>query len=260
LLSIVRHINFVGDRLVDHTTRPAFESWVRRTLRPVVASTGWDPSPHETPSRQTIRADVLYTLGYAARDPEVLSEARRRVDRFLTTGTPLDPGLAGTLLQLAAINGDARLYEQYAARVTGSGSRGERINFRDALSYFTAPDLQRRVPICTSADVRPQDAPDHRRAHATSVVRGRGLKHEAELAGAPAVSWNISGLPQIVGSTQSFCDTASRDDVEQFLGEHGVRVRNAPRGGRWKSWIAASPRRTSREESVGVSASRTRPA
>jgi aminopeptidase N len=225
VLSVVRHINFVSDRLLDEAARPAFESWVRRTLRPVLAGIGWNTSPQEATVRQELRSAVLYTLGYAGRDPEVLAEARRRVDRFLETSAALDPTTAGTLLQLAAIDGDASLYEQYVGRLAGSSSR-EQIDFRNALAYFTDPVLQRRVlAYATSAEVRSQDAPDiivelMQRPWSSRAAWEHVKQNWSALQQSLGV---FQGLPQIVRSTQFFCDTASRDDVERFLADHAIR-------------------------------------
>ena len=41
-------INFISDRLVDDGQRPAFERWVRQTLRPALDALGWEPKPRET--------------------------------------------------------------------------------------------------------------------------------------------------------------------------------------------------------------------
>jgi hypothetical protein len=33
----------------------------------------------------------------------------------------------------------------------------------------------------------------------------------------------FQGLPQVVRSTQNFCDTAARNDVQQFLNQHPIQ-------------------------------------
>ena len=79
---------------------------------------------------------VIFTLGNAGRDPEVLREARRLADLHLTGDARLHPSIADTTLQLAAIEGDAELYERYFARMTDSSSAGETRQYRVALSFF----------------------------------------------------------------------------------------------------------------------------
>jgi aminopeptidase N len=219
-------INFISDRLLDESQRPAFERWVRRTLRPALAGLGWEPKSGDSPSRERLRSNVIYTLGYAGRDPEVRLEARRRVDAFLAGGPALDPGLAATLLHLAAIDGDASLYETYFARMTSEGSRDEQIRFRDSLTYFSNPALRKRtLDYATSADVRTQDAPDiigrlMARPWATSSAWEHIKASWTRLGQSLGV---FQGLPMIVGSTAVFCDPASRNDVDSFLKQNPIR-------------------------------------
>jgi len=226
ILSGTEHINFIADRLLDDRMRPAFERWVQRTLGPVLATLGWEPTAQENADRQRIRSAVLYTLGYAGRDAAVLAEARRRVDRYLADGAAIHPSLASTLLHLAAINGDAALYERYMAGMNGPGSQADQIRFRNSLAYFADPVLRKRtLEFATSADVRSQDAPDiiftlMARPWAAASTWDDLKSNWAALQTSLGV---FQGLPAVVGSTQNFCDPASRNDVERFLAEHAIR-------------------------------------
>jgi hypothetical protein len=95
LLSATARINFISDRLVSDAQRPAFERWVRQTLAPLAQRLGWSATRQENEDRRSIRSAVLYTLGSAGRDPDVLREARRRVELHLasaaSTGRPGTP-------------------------------------------------------------------------------------------------------------------------------------------------------------------------
>jgi puromycin-sensitive aminopeptidase len=218
-------INFISDRLVADAQRASFERWVRQTLGPAFANLGWEPKAEETPGRLKIRSNVIYTLGYAGRDPEILSEARRRADRHLANGAPLNPSLADTILNLAAINGDEELYGKYLARMMGEGSKDEQIRFRNSLSYFTDPALrQRTLDYATSGDVRTQDAPDilsalMARPWAAQSTWEHVKTNWTKLAKQLGV---FQGLPIIVGSTRFFCNTESRNDVEGFLKQNSI--------------------------------------
>ena len=214
-------MNFVADRLIDDAGRPALERWIRQTLRPTLANLGWEPGAAESAERQRIRSDVLYTLGYAGRDPEVLVEARRRANRYLA-GEGIHPSLSATILRLAAIQGDAALYDQYMARLA-AGNPADQARFRSALAYFLDPALRKRtLDYATSGAVRSQDAPsiisgmmarpwaahstwDHVKSNWTALERSLGM---------------FQGLPSIVSSTQNLCDAAARSDVERFFNEH----------------------------------------
>ena len=226
ILSATDHIDFIADRLLDDRTRPAFERWTQRTLGPVLATLGWEPTAQESSDRQRIRSAVLYTLGYAGRDAAVLAEARRRVDRSLAGTATIHPSLADTLVDLAAINGDAALYEGYLAQIGGPGSSADQARFRDSLAYFADPVLRKRtLEFATSAGVRSQDAPyiiaaQMARPWAAASTWDYVKSKWATLQTSLGV---FQGLPAVVGSTQHFCDPASRSDVERFLAQHAIR-------------------------------------
>ncbi len=225
ILSATGHIDFIANYLVDSTTRPAFDRWVRETLGPVLANVGWEPAPQENADRQRIRSEVLYTLGYAGRDPEVLAEARRRVDRYFAGAAPIHPSLATTILHLAAINGDAALYDRYVAGMKGPGSRADQIRFRDSLAYFADPILRKRtLDFVTSSGVRAQDAPD---IISALMARPWAIQSTWEHVKSnwPTLEKSLGvfqGLPSVIGSTQNFCDDASRSDVDRFLSQHVI--------------------------------------
>jgi aminopeptidase N len=221
-------ISFISDRLIEEGQRPLFEQWIRQTWQPILTQVGWEPLPKESPDRQQIRSAVLHILGYAGRDPEVLAEARRRAERYLAGGTPVDPNLADTIVRLAAIDGDSSLYGRYVAQMN-SRDQADQTRFRDSLAYFSDPNLSRRtLEYTTSGEVRTQDAPDIIAAlMARPWAAASTWEHVKR-------SWNtlervlgvFQGLPIVIGSTQHFCDMASRNDVERFLTEHPIRGTN----------------------------------
>ena len=219
------HINYISDHLIDAPQRPAFERWVRDTLSPLADRLGYAPAPRDSDERRAIRSNVLYTLGYAGRDPNVLKEARRRVDMQLGSAGAIDPSLATTFLDLAALNGDASLYDKYLARM-GRSNRGPQFQYREALSYFADPALQKRtLNLASSSEIRSQDMPRMiggllRRPpssqNAWQYVKDNWDSLEKSLG-------VFQGLPSIVSATGSFCDQPARDDLQRFFDAHRVR-------------------------------------
>jgi len=218
-------VNLVADRFIDERHRPAFERWVTQMLSPLADRLGWVPLANEPDERRDLRATVLYTLGYAGRDERVLREARRLVDLHLAGTTTLDPSLTETAFDLAALTGGADLYEQYFSGMTHAATRREQTLFRNALSYFTAPALQKRtMEYALSTEVRSQDAP--------GIITG--LMHRPWSTPGTwqqlKTNWNslqksmgmFQAMPGVVQSTQSFCDLESRNDVDAFFREHRV--------------------------------------
>ncbi len=56
---------------------------MRAYLTPMLKDVGWEPKPGESDEQRTLRARLFNALGYDARDPEVLAEARKIADKAL---------------------------------------------------------------------------------------------------------------------------------------------------------------------------------
>jgi puromycin-sensitive aminopeptidase len=220
------HIDYIADHLVDAPDRTAFEQFVRTTLRPLLNDLGYVPGPQDSDERRTVRSDVLYTLGYAGRDPDVLKEARRRIDMHLGNAGAIDPSLLTAYLQLAAINGDQKLYGQYVDQLRRS-NQARQFQYRAALPYFADPDLRRRtLELSTSSDIRSQDLPQVLNGLLARPTSSHDTweyikMHWGELQSPLGF---FQGVPSVAGATQNFCDQPTRDDVQQFFEGHRSRA------------------------------------
>ena len=226
ITSALNRVNYISDHLIETPQRPAFERWVRDTLKPIADKLGTSPvTPQESDERRTIRSAVLYTLGYAGRDESVLAEARRIVDMQLTNAGAIDPSLATTYLDLAALNGDQALYDKYMAQMARA-SQGRQSQYRGALTYFGDPALRKRtMDFALSSEVRSQDIPG---------IIGGLLARPASVHDAwefTKTNWDalqrtgvFQGLSAIVNATSSFCDQPSREDVSAFFQAHPNRA------------------------------------
>jgi hypothetical protein len=232
ITSALNRLNYISDHLIDGPQRPAFERWVRNALKPLVDELGTTAMPQESDERRTIRSAALYTLGYAGRDPLVLGEARRSVDMQLANAGNIDPSLASTYLQLAAVDGDQALYDNYFDQMKRA-TQGRQFQYRNALTYFSDPAMQQRtMDFATSSDTRTQDAPQILgslfarpwASHGTwEYLKVNWTALEGRLA--PIV---FQGLPAVVGATNNFCDAATRDDISRFFEAHYTRGIDRP--------------------------------
>jgi aminopeptidase N len=218
-------MNTIADSLVVDSERPAFQQWVRRTLGPAAKRLGWSSASKESEDRRRLREAVIYTLGYAGRDAAVLRDARRLVEQHLS-GTPaLDSDMAETAVELAALTGDAPLHEQYVSAMNDARSRGEQMMFRNGLAFFSDPALQKRtIELATSSDVRAHDAPEiiSRLMRRPSATAETWTHLKANWDGLQRSMGIFQALPDVVDSTENFCDAQSRADVEQFFRSHPV--------------------------------------
>jgi aminopeptidase N len=218
-------INYISEWIVEDPVRPSFQAWVRQTVRPLMDRLGWMPKTGETEEMQSLRSTVIFTLGNAGRDPELLREAQRLARLHITGGATLHPSVADTTLRIGALDGDVALYEQYVLRMEASASASEKLQYLTALAYFTNPDLvARTLAYATSTNIRSQDAP--------TLIRALMQRPSASAAAWDHLKMNwatversfgiFQGIPRVVEGLQHLCDTASKDDVGRFFEAHRV--------------------------------------
>jgi aminopeptidase N len=217
-------LNFIGRYLVTENDRDAFRTWLRGYLTPILKDVGWEAKPGESDEQRLLRSRLFNALGYDARDPEVLAQARKVADKALDDPSSVDRQIAGGALALAALNGGEEFYNRLITALKNPKSPEEYY-----MDLFTLPQfndqklLQRTLDYAISPDVRSQDA----LGVITSVMQnpeGEKLAWEFVLAHWDAVQ-KVGGpfaSAQVVGSTSSFCDAHMRDQVVEFYSAHKV--------------------------------------
>jgi puromycin-sensitive aminopeptidase len=136
----------------------AVRAWIARRFGPAFAALGWTPAPDEDDRVRLRRAALLRLVGGIAEAPDVLDEARRRLDAYLADRAALEPNLADPVVGLAARGGDGALYDRYLAVVAEARTPQERRRFLLALGAFRAPGAVRRtLAAVLGPDVPTQD-------------------------------------------------------------------------------------------------------
>ncbi len=226
LEDVFGRLNYIGEYLVSDSDREGYHTWLRQFLTPVLTEVGWQPKSGETDEQRALRSRLFGALGYDARDPQVLAEARKLADQVLADPSSVDHELAGGALELAAINGGPDFYDKVMAGLKNNKSPEEYYMY-----FFTLPQfgdtklLQRTLDFAIGPDVRSQDALQL----VTGVLAnpaGQQLawdfirQHwsEIEKAGGPFAS------AQVVGATSTFCDSGLRDQVTEFFTAHKVEA------------------------------------
>jgi aminopeptidase N/puromycin-sensitive aminopeptidase len=226
LEDVLGRLNYIGQYLVDDDDREAFHAWLRQFLAPAMKEVGWEPKAGESDEQKTLRSRLFGSLGYDARDPEALAQARKVADQALVDPSSVDHEMAGGAFGLAALNGDAEFYDKVMAGLKNPKSPEEYYIYFYTLPSFTDQKLlQRTLDFAISPDVRSQDA----------------LSLITNVLGNPAgekLAWDFiqshwdaiakAGGPfasaQVVGATSVFCDAGMRDQVTQFFTDHKVEA------------------------------------
>ena len=223
---VLGRLNYIGQYLVNDSDRDAFRSWLRAYLSPAMKEVGWEPKAGESDEQRTLRSRVIGSLGYDARDPEALAQARKLADKALADPSSVDSELAGGAFGLAALNGDSEFYDKLMVALKNPKSPELYYAYFFTLPQFSDQKLlQRTLDYAVSPDVRSQDALglitnvlgnpageklawDFIQSHWDAVAK----------AGGPFAS------AQVVGATSVFCDAAMRDQVTQFFTAHKVEA------------------------------------
>ncbi len=219
----------ISDDVTGDSDREAYQAWVRGQLRPMAAELGWQAAPGESEERHSTRGYVLYTLGYAGGDPQVFEQARALVERHLRQGAEADPTLMENAVRLAAIRGDAALYDRYLEQARKVEAPEERWRYQEALTRFRDPALiQRTLEYTLSPEVRIQDT-GRMLASVFNNPAGRPIAwqflkvHFEGLQGKMGRSLRSGG---ILRNTGGFCTAAERDDVLKFAADRNIPTDN----------------------------------
>jgi len=217
-------VNTVYSRIAaTQQERDEFAAWLRVTLSPEYAKLG-PPSDMDTPNTRELRAALFGVLGYFAKDPAVLAQAKEIAAKYMADPGSVDATLGQTALSIAARNGDASMFDALQKFYETSSNPELQEGALRLLAQFEDPGLATRsLDYALTNKVRNQDAAiqfaiplqiDATRDMAWKYIQGHWDAIHALLT--PEMG-NI-----LVGSTSAFCTEESRDQVQQFLSTHKV--------------------------------------
>jgi aminopeptidase N len=226
LETIASRLEVIGDDIADATEKARYQAWIRSHFGPVLTSLGLPGPASDGDDRQSRRATLLHLVGVTGNDPGMQSTARELALRYIANPSAIPPTLATSVLQVAAIGGDAALYQRYLEQLRTPGVQPERYyRYFNAMSWFSDPSLvARTLEFATSPDVRSQDA---------STLIGSLLVHPWSSNQAWEFTkerWPVllktlnifQAIPDIVGSFGAFCSATRADDVKAFLAKNSV--------------------------------------
>jgi len=213
----------IGDVLTTDASRASYRSWVASLLKPAMTAIGSTPRSGDTDEQRELRAMLFSALGATARDRETIETARRMMQAHLASNEPIDPTLLNALVGVAAIEGDAALYDQYLARSKQRSDPEEHYRYLYALADFSDPALVRRtMGLIAGPEVRSQDVSIFL-VHLLANPDARQLTWQllqAHWDDLQKKSGEVFGSPLLIGSLGQFCDAKSRSDIEQFFSTH----------------------------------------
>jgi len=219
---IANHLQYVEDSLVSSAQdRQKFNEFVRAQFAPLAKQLGWAPRADDTDEQKALRSSLLGILGSAG-DPDAIAVARKLVQQYMNKPSSVDATLAGPAFSVTAENGDAELYQQFAAALSASRSSDEYYHYLYALADFRQPHLvDGTVALIDEGKVRQQDYPRFFGAllgnPASRDAAWKYLKdHWIDLS-QKVTSFGGAGAVSALGSA---CSVEKSNDVMQFFEQH----------------------------------------
>jgi len=171
-------LGWLNQNVVRGASERPFRALADAAFRPQLDKLGWENRADDTSDEREKRQLVIVALGHTAAAADVRAEARRRIGAHLDGTTRLQPDVAGPIASVAAIEGDAALYDRYVARMKEAQQSDpqEEQRFRVALTDFRDPAIVSRFAGSIFTDlIRDQD-------RALLLLRMHGLAHAREAA------------------------------------------------------------------------------
>jgi len=220
--TLSERLSYTNAYLVPETRRPAFGTWVRERFGPELDAVGLPPSRGDTDAVESRRATLLRLVGDLGDDAAVRARARTLALAYIDDPASLSGTMVETVLRIAAIDGDAALYDRYLAQLDGLGSNPDEFyRFFNALASFTDPPLvERTLEYALSGDVRSQDASGligNLLSSTTSQVQAWDFTRARWDAITAKVGDTFGGVGSIVESLGSFCSMQAADEVQGFF-------------------------------------------
>jgi len=226
LEDVLGRLHYIGLYLVNDNDRDTYRAWLRQYLNRIVKDVGWEPKPGESDEQKSLRSVLLDALGYDARDPEALAQARKIANQAFDDPASADWELAGGAFRLAALNGDQAFYDRLMSALKNPKSPEEYYVYLFALPQFSDQKLlQRTLDYAISPDVRSQDGP-----FLITNVMGNpaGEKLAWDFIQSHWDALQKEGGPfasaEVMDATGRFCDANMRDQVTTFFAAHKVEA------------------------------------
>ena len=216
-------LSFIADRIVSDAGRPRYQAWLGGLFRPIAQELGWKSAPGESDDRRLLRPRVIELLGSKARDPQILAEASARARQYLDDPSAVDPDLVPFVLELAASQGDAALYDQFLQHAKAAKSPDQYDSFMTALTQFPSPELARRTLESTlSPDVKAQDvggiiAGELQNPKTRELTWQFLQTHYEDLDKKLTTGLGTRGLGWVAGY---FCDARMGNEIQKFTAAH----------------------------------------
>ena len=135
----------VRDHLVVPELMPNYHRFVDKTFGARARELGWEAKPGEGPETRLLRSSVALLVALWGEDDALASQARKLAVKWIADRNSVDPDIVGSVLRVAARNGDEALYKQLVDALPATQDRQQRGYLFGALGSFRDPRIARQA-------------------------------------------------------------------------------------------------------------------
>jgi aminopeptidase N len=214
------NIDYIHEELVSDQQRDHLRKFIRTLMKPVYAQLANTSDPEE----KALRADLFQRLGLIGRDPDVMNEAKQIAQKVLQDPTSADPLYAGPALEIAATQGDEKLFQQISDALKNTTDQTLRHRYMNALNHFERPELtEKALELGVSGAIRNQDSTGYlSRFLIDPATRATAWKFVQTRWDDVAKTFTMSSGAALVYSSGRFCDADAASRVGGFFKVHTV--------------------------------------
>ena len=157
VIAVADGLRAIRTFFVTEDLRDSFSEYVRRVLGGSLKRIGLEAKPGEAPAISSLRPQLFAILAEDGQDAALHTYAREQAARYLE-GDDVDPSMQGPAIRIAALGGDAELFDAYCKRFEGDPVPSERGRLLAAIGSFQSPELRARAfAYQQSGPLKPQE-------------------------------------------------------------------------------------------------------
>ena len=214
--------------LFDDDLHARYQRWTLATLGRLARTLGWRRRPRDSDERQDLRRYVVSVAALAG-DRKLRAEAGKLARAWLSTPSAVEDDMVDAILEVAARDGDAALFDRMLAAARAEKDRNRQRRLITALGGFEDPALVTRaldLVLGKEFDLR-ESRNLLARAAGIRKTRAQAWKFIQEHIDQLLSRMRSDEAGWFVGGTGLFCDSTRRGEVEALFRERVVKIDGA---------------------------------
>jgi alanyl aminopeptidase len=231
IITAATRIATAADPMVPDKLRGNYARFLRKMFGKRARKLGWKPRKGEADHEKLLRQRLVGLIAADGQDKVLSKQAHALGQKWLSDPKSISADLTGTVLAVAAHNGDVRFYDQLRDKLTKLEDRTMRRAVVNALGSFQSPALvDRNFELMLSSDLDFREAfmllgpPFENPALRQKAYDFVKANYETIAKKLPPMARSF-----LVMTALPFCDKSHLEDAEKFFTTRLAKVPGGPR-------------------------------